>query len=192
MSTLVKRRKRRLCTDRRALLAKQKFCPPSSYDGLPLRTLRDAKFGRSTRSRFYDDLYIVPQGDQETHEALDRISPEPTRQHGRDLGLIDAHELCCRLGELSLGGWSGRSESPAPALIRCSPAPGPRSANTLPVLGSCLRASLFGILHLTSQAFEPLPDEFHLRLRCRGGGFRWRHRPRSLSPGRQARAAAWP
>src|ERR1035441_5769157 len=26
-------------------------------------------------------------------------------------------------------------------------------------LGSCSRASLFGILHLTSQLFEPLPDE---------------------------------
>src|ERR1017187_5767361 len=55
----------------------------------------------------------------------------------------------------------------SPALIRCSPASArPRSANTLPVLGSCLRASLFGILHLTSQLFEPLPDQFHLRRRC--------------------------
>src|ERR1017187_340377 len=50
----------------------------------------------------------------------------------------------------------------SPALIRCSPASArPRSANTLPVLGSCLRASLFGILHLSSQLFEPLPDQFH-------------------------------
>src|ERR1035438_9097553 len=48
----------------------------------------------------------------------------------------------------------------SPALMRCSPASArPRSANTLPVLGSCSRASLFGILHLTSQLFEPLPDE---------------------------------
>src|ERR1035437_3576483 len=52
----------------------------------------------------------------------------------------------------------------SPALIRCSPASVmPRLANTLPVLGSCLRASLFGILHLTPQLFEPLPDPFHLR-----------------------------
>src|SRR5450759_1990000 len=58
-----------------------------------------------------------------------------------------------------------------PALIRCSPASArPRSANTLPVLGSCLRASLFGILHLASQLFERLPDQFHLRLRCRDPG----------------------
>src|ERR1019366_316950 len=56
----------------------------------------------------------------------------------------------------------------SPALIRCTPASGrPRSANTLPVLGSCSRASLFGILHLTSQLFEPLTDEFHLRFRRR-------------------------
>src|ERR1035437_5058323 len=59
----------------------------------------------------------------------------------------------------------------SPALIRCSPASArPRSANTLPVLGSCLRASLFGILHLTSQLLEPLPDQFHLRLRRRDPG----------------------
>src|ERR1035441_7826616 len=59
----------------------------------------------------------------------------------------------------------------SPALIRYSPASArPRSANTLPVLGSCLRASLFGILHPTSQLFEPLPDQFHLRLRCRDPG----------------------
>src|ERR1017187_10397328 len=56
----------------------------------------------------------------------------------------------------------------SPALIRCSPASAkPRSANTLPVPGSLLRASFFGILHLTSQLFEPLPDQLHLRLRCR-------------------------
>src|SRR5260370_36067763 len=65
--------------------------------------------------------------------------------------------------------WSIRTTSPA--LIRCSPASArPRSANTLPVLGSCLRASFFGILHLTPQLFEPLPDQFHLRLRCRDPG----------------------
>src|ERR1035441_7690808 len=59
----------------------------------------------------------------------------------------------------------------SPALIRCLPASArPRSANTLPVLGSCLRASLLGILHLASQLFEPLPDQFHLRLRCRYPG----------------------
>src|ERR1035437_1331035 len=58
-----------------------------------------------------------------------------------------------------------------PALIRCSPASGsPRSANTLPVLGSRSRASLFGILHLASQLLEPLPDEFHLRFRRRDPG----------------------
>src|ERR1039457_4611679 len=58
-----------------------------------------------------------------------------------------------------------------PALIRCSPASArPRSANTLPVLGSCSRTFLFGIIHLTSQLFEPLPDQFHLRLRCRDPG----------------------
>src|SRR5664279_3541899 len=60
----------------------------------------------------------------------------------------------------------------SPALIRCSPASAtPRSANTLPVLGSCLRATLFGILHLTSQLFEPLPDKVHLRFRRRDSGF---------------------
>src|ERR1035438_9968091 len=56
----------------------------------------------------------------------------------------------------------------SPALIRCSPASAkPRSANTLPELGSRSRVSLFGILHLTSQLFESLPDQLHLRLRCR-------------------------
>src|SRR5271157_2579249 len=51
-----------------------------------------------------------------------------------------------------------------PALIRCSSAPGrPRSANTLPELGSRSRATLFGILHLSSQLFEPLSDQVHLR-----------------------------
>src|ERR1700688_51848 len=65
--------------------------------------------------------------------------------------------------------WSIRTTSPA--LIRCSPASAkPRSANTLPVLGSCSRTFLFGILHLTPQLFEPLPDQFHLRLRCRDPG----------------------
>src|SRR5664279_4915356 len=60
----------------------------------------------------------------------------------------------------------------SPALIRCSPASArPRSANTLPVLGSCLRASLFGILHLTFQLFEPPPDNVHLRFRRRDPGF---------------------
>src|ERR1035441_7208862 len=59
----------------------------------------------------------------------------------------------------------------SPAFIRCSPASAkPSSANTLPVLGSCLRTSLFGILHRTSQLFEPLPDQFHLRLRRRDPG----------------------
>src|SRR5260370_24360822 len=59
----------------------------------------------------------------------------------------------------------------SPALMRCSPASArPRSANTLPVLGSRLSASLFGTLHLISQLFEPLPDQFHLRLRCRDPG----------------------
>src|ERR1019366_8957098 len=55
-----------------------------------------------------------------------------------------------------------------PALIRCSPASGrPRSANTLPVLGSRSRVSLFGILYLVSQLSEPLADQFHLRFRRR-------------------------
>src|ERR1035441_6978295 len=62
----------------------------------------------------------------------------------------------------------------SPALIRCSPASArPRSANTLPVLGSCIRFSLFGlfgIFHPTSQLFEPPPDQFRLRLRCRDPG----------------------
>src|SRR5882724_8781066 len=61
----------------------------------------------------------------------------------------------------------------SPALIRCSPASGrPRSANTLPVLGSCSRDSFFGILHLSSQLFEPLPDQVHLWLRRRDPGLR--------------------
>src|ERR1035441_10779091 len=56
----------------------------------------------------------------------------------------------------------------SPALIRCSPASArPRSANTLPELGSRSRVSLFGILHLASQLFEPLPDQVHLRFRRR-------------------------
>src|ERR1019366_5304254 len=58
-----------------------------------------------------------------------------------------------------------------PALIRCSPASGmPRSANTLPVLGSRSRVSLFGILHLAFQVLKPLPDELHLRFRRRDPG----------------------
>src|SRR5258708_28916123 len=56
----------------------------------------------------------------------------------------------------------------SPALIKCSLASArPRSANRLPVLGSCSRASVFGILHLSSQLFEPLLDKLHLRLRRR-------------------------
>src|SRR5690348_7180702 len=47
----------------------------------PLWPLCDAKFGRTVLSRLYHDLYIVPQRHQETHEALDRISPELTSQH---------------------------------------------------------------------------------------------------------------
>ena len=43
--------------------------------------LRDAKFGRASPSRLYDDLHIVAQGDEETHQALDRISVEVTGQH---------------------------------------------------------------------------------------------------------------
>src|SRR6266700_7526583 len=59
----------------------------------------------------------------------------------------------------------------SPALIRCSLASAkPRSANTLPVLGSCSRAFLFGILYLTAQQFETLPDQVHLGL--------WRGDPR--------------
>jgi hypothetical protein len=34
----------------------------------------------------------VPQGNQETHQALNRISPELATQHRRDFGLIDPHE----------------------------------------------------------------------------------------------------
>src|ERR1017187_7855461 len=53
-----------------------------------------------------------------------------------------------------------------PALTRCSPASAkPRSANTLPVLGSCSRAFLLGILHLTAQLFETLPDQIYLGFR---------------------------
>src|SRR5580704_6502359 len=59
----------------------------------------------------------------------------------------------------------------SPALIRCSPASAtPMSANTLPVLRSCSRASLFGILYLTSQLFEPLSDDVYLQLRRRDPG----------------------
>src|SRR5260221_11609932 len=60
----------------------------------------------------------------------------------------------------------------SPALIRCSPASArPRSANTLPELRSRSRVSLFGILHLASQLFEPLPDQFQIRFRRRDTGF---------------------
>src|SRR5947209_14501606 len=53
-----------------------------------------------------------------------------------------------------------------PAFIRCSPASAmPRSANTLPVLGSRSSDSLFGILHLISQLFDPLADQVDLGLR---------------------------
>src|ERR1035437_10072426 len=59
----------------------------------------------------------------------------------------------------------------SPALIRRSSASAkPRSANTLPELGSCSRAFLFSILHLTPQLFETLPDQFYLGLRCRDPG----------------------
>ena len=47
----------------------------------PPRPLCDAKFGGTALSRLYDDLYIVPQRDQKTHEALDRVSPELASQH---------------------------------------------------------------------------------------------------------------
>jgi len=47
-----------------------------------LRPLCNVKFGRAALSRLYNDLYIVPERYQETHEALDGISPEPTSQHG--------------------------------------------------------------------------------------------------------------
>jgi hypothetical protein len=58
---------------------------------LPARPLRDS------------NLYIVTWRDQETHEALNRISTELTSQYSRDFGLIDAHQLCrCCLGQLSL------------------------------------------------------------------------------------------
>src|SRR6266571_4304390 len=54
----------------------------------------------------------------------------------------------------------------SPALIKCSLASAkPRSANTLPVLGSSSRAFLFGILHLAAQLFETLPDHVHLGFR---------------------------
>src|ERR1035437_3454192 len=59
----------------------------------------------------------------------------------------------------------------SPALIRRSSASAkPRSANTLPELGSCSRAFLFSILHLTPQLFKTLPDQIHLGLRCRDPG----------------------
>ncbi len=56
--------------------------------------LCDAKFGGTAFSRLHDDLYIVPQRDQEAHKAFDRITPELAGQHRRNLGLINAHELC--------------------------------------------------------------------------------------------------
>ena len=64
-------------------------------DGLPegIAVLCDAKFGVTALSRLHDDLYIVPQSDEEAHKALDRISPELACQHRRYLGLIDTHEL---------------------------------------------------------------------------------------------------
>jgi hypothetical protein len=34
----------------------------------------------------------VSQGNEEAHEAFHGISPKPTSQHGRHLGLIDTHE----------------------------------------------------------------------------------------------------
>jgi len=60
--------------------AQPKAIPPVARHQ-PLRPVCDAKFGCTVRSRLYDDLYIVPQCDKETHEALDRISPELTSQH---------------------------------------------------------------------------------------------------------------
>src|SRR5512140_1036019 len=60
----------------------------------------------------------------------------------------------------------------SPALIRCSSASArPRSANTLPELGSRSRSFLFSIFHLTAQLFETLPDKFHIGLWCRDPGF---------------------
>jgi hypothetical protein len=57
---------------------KQPGYPESSA---PIAVLCNAKFGRSVLSRLYDNLDIVPQRYQETHEALDRISAELTSQH---------------------------------------------------------------------------------------------------------------
>lgn len=34
-------------------------------------TLRDSNFGSAALSGLHDDLYILPQRDQEAHEALD-------------------------------------------------------------------------------------------------------------------------
>ena len=133
--------------------------------------LSDAKLGCAALSRLHDDLHIVARRDKETHQAFDRIAAEPAGQHGRDLGLIDSDELCrgC-LGQLSLADGAVDPDYQA-GFDRCSSAPGrPRSANTLPVLGSRSRAALFGILHLTSQLSEPLPNKVHFRLRRRDPG----------------------
>jgi hypothetical protein len=85
----------------------------------------------------------VPERDQKTREALHRVSPELASQHDRNFSLIDAHELCrgC-LGQLSLVD-GPVDPNHSPAFIKCSPASGtPRSANTLPELGSCSRRAL--------------------------------------------------
>ena len=71
----------------------------------PLRPLRDAKLGRTALSRFYDDLHIVPQRGQETHEALNRISPELIWRSLR-MWLGRNHRAQMRLGsEVKVRGW---------------------------------------------------------------------------------------
>lgn len=68
-----------------------------------LDTLRNAKLRHTTPSRLHHDLYVMPERDQKAHEAFDRIAPELTGQHRRNLRLIDAHQLCrCCLGQPSL------------------------------------------------------------------------------------------
>ena len=65
--------------------------------------LRDAKFGRTAFSRLHDNLYIVPECDEESHQPFDRVAAELACQHSGHLGLIDAHEISRgRLGQLPL------------------------------------------------------------------------------------------
>jgi len=75
------------------LSAKPKWKPPGStgWDHflgsvtplLPegIAVLCNAQFCGTALARLHDDLYIVPQGDQEAHQALDGVPPELACQH---------------------------------------------------------------------------------------------------------------